>query len=590
MPRRSPMRWLFGIAGVSLSLFLLVTANASAYPGLAKVTERQVLPGQTLRTIYGSAQVFTYKLAPVNHVGYIHIELLYGYPDYDCYVYLVDESGTVVSTSDGVSTETQGFASSWAGKEVVDFYVEEVADQSLNEAGDDLTGDTYYVVVQAWADVSRFELRGYFPRIAFDPVGANDVASVWNWYREIVHYPQHGRRQIFGAPYDAAFDLTPTSSGTAYLQLRAPWNAGATVVNDGAGGTAAPWQPLPDYLDPSRQRPNFDQYLYPRDWSAEGAIWDQDWYGDSHRLGVSTHGGLPPIVMAPDPSWTRALSQAFRIEPEGLRPPGTKWHYVPMVWLASSDSAGGASAPPVEGMATIGYLATLLFPQNLWLDRSAVEVFNDTIRLSGRLSCAPASVTPGADGEVDWAPVGTRVTVQRRGGATWTKAGTGAVVGEGGRWTATVPARSGVYRATWQGSAIETVSVKVRTWAETVAGSGLYDWGAWALVDLRAADQQLFAGAPAVRLVALDATGGGVTLAAPTETYDHDGNGSTAPVPWPGIRLDRDRPACTISLTGRQPIEVALASVRRVREYSLHKSVSIRYNGRNHAQLPSDRP
>jgi len=548
MPRFS--RRLTAIAAVLLAgVFLLVTASvALGYPGLNSSVEKQAAPGLTQRTIYGSCQVFVYELPhSVSHIGYIHAELTYRPGDYDTYIYLIGPDGNICAFTEG-----QGYMGTYAGKESVDFWVPSIANQELTPYGDDVVGDTYYVMVQAFDDVSKFQISGYYPRI--DLAYGNSTESEGNWYRQGFRFPRSKTawKTIYGAPYGSPYDFTPTSLGSAWMQLRYPWDAAKKT-------------PLPDYLDNTKRAANFDQYMYPSDWSEDGAIWDYDWAGNSHWAETSSHGGLPPVSLVPDPTWTRALNYKFAIESGAPKRPMRMLHYIPVLWMASSDATLGKSALKT-GMSTVGYRADLLFPQNLYMKKppSSVKAGN-YVTLKGNLAIDPAWAGTPDSGAIAWAAAGTKVMVQRKiGNGAWKNLKATAVVGASGAWSARVKVTSTAkYRAVWKGSALRSISVVAQ---KTPVGMDAEDP---ITVGLGAGDAVFNDGSVDLAATALDPVAG-VTLNTTwdTATYTSDGTAFT------GATLKAGSPALEITMSDGTKVEVSFKSVDFYVERSLAKGVT----------------
>jgi hypothetical protein len=562
-------------AVLAVLLLLVFAAGAFAYPGINGSTEKQVAPGQTLRSIYGSCQVFMYKLPHnVTHDGYIHVEMKYGWPDYDCYVYLIRQNVAngvweQAATSDGVSSDQQGWNGDFYGKEVIDFYVEDVLDQTVNTAGDDLTGDEYYVMVQSFDDVSRFELSGYYPRVAFDPDAASNPVDGGNWFRGKFQFPKTGRVQIYGAPYGGPFNFTPTSVGNAYINTRYPWNATNKTVQglaaDGVTKVAVgPRQPMPEYLD-GRQLAAFDQYLYPGDWSESGSLWDMAGSGLGHWAQNHTQGGNPPATMLLDPAWTRRISARQTIALGTNMAPDTFKIYIPVLWMVSSDPTQGRYAPPASGMSTIGYLGEIQYPQNLYLNKAATKVKNGKVSLTGNLAIAPLwdDPTGAASGTIGWAPADTVVTIQARiGKGAWKKVGTGKVAGTEGVWTASVKAVNGTaqYRAVWTGARMQSITVQFRN--DTNADPVATTWTDWMSKDITGTDQGLYPGGEySILSASLD----------PTAGIGFKSANLVGGNPWLSAVIKSGDPAISVVFDNKPglPVEIKFGSVNNYFENSL---------------------
>ena len=564
MTRHLKRSVVLGVLALALLLPLVFSASAAAYPGWGATSEKQVGPGTTVKTIYGKAQVYMYKLPHnVTHRGYIHVDLNYYWADYDCYIYLIGANGDVVATSDGNSTEPQGYASTWGGHEAIDFYVQSVANTAVNPANDDLVGDEYYVMVQAWADVSYFRISGYYPRIDFDPDVINNPAGGYNWYRGTFGYPKSkdSRTRIYGVPYGLG-DFTPTSVGKAVMQMRYPWNAGTK-------------QPEADYLDTTKRLCAFDQYLYPSDWGEDGAIWDmaygsgsQHWAGKNPMTFADTADGH---ITPPNDDWRRGIEYKFLIEKEQGRAPNKVLHWIPCLWEVAADPSLGFGSAPATGMSTIGYRGSLTYPQNLYLNKSSVKLRSGKVSLKGNLAYNPIWINPADPDGIVWAPDGDKVTIQaKKGSGSWKKVGTGTVAGGSGAWTAKVKAVKGTakYRAFWQGTQLESITIKTRD--QWIPGVG----GAWTSANFYTTmlPSPLYPdGEYDISVNALDmATGatmgtGSETIANPTPPPDT--------IPWPGATMKAGDPVQTFTFTGKEPVQVQVVSHNVFSENSLSKTV-----------------
>jgi hypothetical protein len=473
---------LIAILVLAFVLPLVLAASASAYPGFNSMSETQIGPGQTLRQVWGSAQLYTYKLPyNVTHQGYIHVEMNYTWAGGDCYIYLVDQYGEICEQSDGYTTEPEGYNGDWNAKEVLDFYVDHVDNTAVNAAGDDLVGDVYYVLVQPWADWHEFSITGYYPRVAFDPgnLPGNTIDGTYNWFRGKFTYPKTGKTAIYSAPYGYGFDFTPTSQGKGYMNTRYPFNPKTK-------------QPLPEYTDPTMQAASMDQYLYESGWSENGALWDMaNTSGAAHWIQNHTQGGTPPF-MAPDASWTRRISAGFDVKNDTAKPPNKVLHYVPCVWEVALDPSLGPDGGLKVGMSTVGFLGSILYPQNCWLDKTKVKLQSGKVKLAGNLAIAPFWNDPAGSSTLGWAPDGTVLTIQAKVNGTWKKVGNGMVNGDAGAWYASVTAKPGTYayRAYWRGDAMESITVQTR--AKNVPDGAGFKWSAWKTVVVKAADQPLY--------------------------------------------------------------------------------------------------
>ena len=476
MSSRAKKFVLIGTLVLALAFLLAFTASAFAYPGINSSSDKRYAgaPGLTERTIYGSCQVFMYKLPAITHVGYVHIEMTYKYPDYDAYVYLMGPDGMIAGSSE---TETQGYNSDYKGKEIVDFRIPSITNQNLNADGTDIDGDQYYVMVQAFDDVSNFQINGYVPKLWLEG-GANvDDMVGGNWYRENVKYPADGSfKKIYGAPYGGAFDFTPTSEGKTYMQLRFPFDPVAKIP----GGYGAPGT---DYTDVTKRLANMEQYIYPTDWSEDGAIWDYDEYGTAHWAQKAVMNFVPPAIdtTAGNSSWKRGLEYKFDIGRGTYKAPNDTLHYIPVLWEVSNDSSMTIqNAGPKTGLQTIGYRASLVYPQNNYLSSvpSSKVAKGAKATMKGSLAIDPGWVNPAdpGAGTVAWAPAGVKVQLQYEKNGGWINAGTATVSGSEGAWSGTVkPTSDHRYRAYWVGTQAQDCTVTARKMVDPGTG---YAWDA----------------------------------------------------------------------------------------------------------------
>jgi len=544
---------------------LVFAAGAWAYPGLNSFSESQAAPGQTLRYIYGSCQVYMYPIN-VSHVGYLHVEMTYDWPDYDCYIYLIKLNSAnghweQAVNPDGSSTDQQGWNSDFYGKEVIDYFVEDISEegQQVVPYGEDLVGDTYYVMVQAFADVSNFELRGYTPRTIYEAGKPNPVTG-GNWYRERIRFPADGSRmRVYGAPYNSAYYFTPTSEGKVWINTRYPFNP---VTK----------KPLEAYTNPALQAAAFDEYLYPGDWSENSTIWDMAGNGSGHWIQNHTAGTPPPFVMAPDPTWTRRISASSPVADNIYMHPGFMEIYTPLLWQASSDpTQPGIYTEPKSGMSTVGYLGSILYPQNLWLNRSAVVLKKGKVLLAGNLAIAPLwnDPTGAASGTIAWAPAGTVVTIQAKSGDVWKNVGSGKVAGAVGHWAASVKGITGTvkYRAFWSGTRMKSISVLYRAKFETEPGSGVYEWADWQTKPFTAPNQLLYPdGSFDIISKSLDPVNGIAFKSMSAKV-----NGALL-----DVTLKKGDPTLTIVFDNKpnQPVEIKFVSTNMFSEFSLGKDVT----------------
>jgi hypothetical protein len=322
---------------------LVVVAPASALSS----TTKQIDPGVSLRTIWDSAQVACYKLPDgVNHYGYIHMEVKFqpNWADFD--IYLIDANGNTLS-------EEMGYMAMFTGKEVIDFQVRRVLNQTI-EPGDPYTtdddymvGDTYYVAVVAFNETAKFQISGYYPQIDLT-VGVG-VSNQWNYYIQSYRKPSSSKDWINlkGAQYGGPYDFTPTSAGTVQAMLQWPANVTNKTVDYDPVNAAAP--------------ANMEQYMY------SGSNWNFvfDNYG-SANWSPPDQGG-----------WYGLLDDSVDDESfEEYNKPLRMMHYVPSLYLVANDPAVGW--PPKTGVSRMGFKATLLYPENLRFKSAPAKVKRDT--------------------------------------------------------------------------------------------------------------------------------------------------------------------------------------------------------------------
>ena len=375
---------------------------AAAAGAVASWSERQTIPGLTERTIWGYGQVYVYRLPQnVTHTGDLHVELTYTPADCDCFVYLI---GPVPRGSAEwkvcPGTYSQGFLSLVPGREVVDYAVPEVLDQTPTPDG--VLGDAYYAVVQAASGASRVRLTGYLPRTK---TGQTDTTSEGSFTRLDFSAPAKAGASIkvTGAAYGGAFDLTPTSEGQVDCRLQYPADAAARTV-----------QPATTALQAA-----FEQYVYPPLWEPEGGqvpLAQTISYDNWDLYDANRHAAAP---LSGD-DWY-GLQGGFAVQAAGPWRPQSTFHYVPVLWLAAAApyaQAPSQPGPPATGRRTVDYKATLLVPQNLRLASATPKVRKGRkATIKGTLA-VPVGAAPGA--AVQWATPGTTVTVQRKVGAAWT--------------------------------------------------------------------------------------------------------------------------------------------------------------------------
>jgi hypothetical protein len=375
------------------ALFVLLTAT-SAFALTANT--QQLTPGMTTRTIWDTSQVAVYEVGNgtnyVNHTGYIHMEVSWMPRWADLDIYLLNADGETLS-------EEMGYMATFYGKEVIDYRVPSISMDGRTivtpEYGDPyMVGDKYYVVIVAFNDAARYQIRGYYPQI--DLSVGNSTTNQWNYYIEPFRKPDRASAwaSIRGPQWGGAYAFRPTSTGEGVVELEWPADVKAKVVSD-------------DHANDLRPA-NMEQYVW------AGADYDTivENYGDANWL---------PGEIAPG---RFGLQDAFNVEVGGLAAPGKPMWYVPSLYLVTSDPLEGPFAAPKLGRSTMGFKATVTWPENL------------------RLRIAPSSVRKGSMATVrgsfalngDWA-AGMKVTIQRKTAKGWAKVTTTKVAANG-QWVA----------------------------------------------------------------------------------------------------------------------------------------------------------
>jgi hypothetical protein len=381
---------------VLTTVLVALVAMAVAAPAMGlSATTKQVDPGVSLRTVWDSAQVAVYKLPNgINHTGNIHLELTFkpNWADFD--VYLVDFAGRNLS-------EEMGYMAMFTGKEVLDFRVTRVTNQTI-ETGDPYTtdddymvGDTYYVVVVAFNETAEFKLWGYYPQLDLSLGSA--VNNQWNyWIRDW----KKGPVTLKGAQYGGPYDYMPTSTGPAECWLQWPANITNKTV---------------DYDPVNAPSPaNMEQYLY------SGSNWNTVFedYGDLNWT---------PQPQG-DPLLFYGLRDTFDVEAGGaLAAPLRMLHYTPSLFMVGSNPMVIDAGNPKLGKQSMGFKATFAYPENL------------------RLKSAPAKVKKGTKATIKgsfaldraW-QVGASVKIQKSlGGGAWKTVAT-VKTDANGNWVAKV--------------------------------------------------------------------------------------------------------------------------------------------------------
>lgn len=381
---------------------LLLASPAPAVITTSSQTQSQ--PGLTERVIWGQNQVAIHKVAGVNHIGSMHFEVQWRPTSADLDIYLLDPSQTSLS-------EPQGLLGALKGREVIDYYVPSISPAGLVEdpATQQPVGDTYYIVVTAFNGVADFWVEGSYPRISVG--GGSDTVDPLN--AVIVPYRRPTgagtTRRLSGAAFANVFDYRPTSVGEVTVALEWPANGATKRVT---------YDP-----DKAPKPANFQHYgfagpaLTPVFSSLGAANWAPPPHGDP-------------------PSWYGLLATYDVAQGTPTRP-GQLEHYVPVLYLVAADRYLGGEGPLRTGVSTVGYRATIEFPQNLYLVSAPSVVFRGM----------PAALKGTFARNGEWAPPKTPISIQRRVKDGW-RTVTTARVGRDGAWTAIIyPRSTGTWRA-----------------------------------------------------------------------------------------------------------------------------------------------
>ncbi|HSL96189.1 MAG TPA: hypothetical protein VLA35_09795 [Thermoleophilia bacterium] len=372
------------LAIVALTLATLVVLTVAASALAVTWSDGQSSPGIHKRTIWDSTQVQIRRLTPadgpgVNHTGYIHLELKFKPTTSDFDLYLLNEKGEVLSAE-------MGCMGLFAGKEYVDYQVTDVSNQNIVDEIDPYTlewteymeGDVYYVVIVAFNGFAEYQVWGYYPQIDLET--DDSVYESWNYYLQSYRFPLSSTSwaKMTGPRYGGPYDFRPTSAGEGACQLEWP----ADVVNKVV--TYDPVnKPMPFCVE---------QYLY------AGTYWDEVlanwWTGDPENYLPEDQGGwygfydTYDVAVSADEAWDDIWAQRLA-------------HYVPSLFLAYADPLLGPDGGLKTGRSTMGFKATLYWPENLWLKR--VAKYSTYYKVSGRYSLDGAAV-----------PVGTPILIQRK--------------------------------------------------------------------------------------------------------------------------------------------------------------------------------
>ncbi len=392
---RTARPWLVATLTCALAtLFLSGAAWAATY------TVRQIAPGTTARTIWDTAQVHVIALPHgVDHEGPIHAELTFQPARADLDLYLLDAEGTVLQQEMGTMAVT-------SGREVIDYQVSEVRDTTVRidaEGRREMVGDTYYLVVVAFNEAADYRLWGYYPRI--DLEAGSSPSYDWNYTLVDFRYPAEDDAwaTIRGPQYGGPYDFRPTSLGEGECRLEWPVEALDDTLKVTYDPVAAP-MPV-----------EVEQYLY------AGYRWEPV---------VRHYGQVDDHLPAPLPDGGYGLRDTFTVERSGLVTPMRLLHYVPSLFLAYADPLSGPAGGVKVGETSLGFKATLIYPENLRLDRVVrrprAYFVAGTLSLDGRrVAGAEVDIERQAeDGE--WVTVTTLVTrdtgwwyVRLRPNGTW---------------------------------------------------------------------------------------------------------------------------------------------------------------------------
>ncbi len=293
-------------------------------------------------------------------------------------LYLLDADGQQVG---GVAGE-QGYLAPALGKEVVDFRVDQVADQTIvsDASGDRMVGDDYYVLAVAFNETAKVRVSGYYPQIDLD--AGSDVGATGNYHLASFGFPAKASATftLRGPTYSSPYKFRPTSEGVGSCRLEWPANvsdpAKLGVVYDPVG---AP--------EPAKMA----QYLYA---------------GASFTPVFENDGSWAPPAQG---DWW-GLFDEFEVRDDvvagpGLTEPQQDMLYVPSLCAVASDPMHGASLPPMTGVRTLGYKATVSYPENLRI--SGVKRSGDYRVVRGTFALNGTYVS------------GARVTLQRKATAGW---------------------------------------------------------------------------------------------------------------------------------------------------------------------------
>jgi hypothetical protein len=398
----------FVLTAVTLGLTVALLLASPAGAVVTTSSQTQPWPGLTERVIWGQDQVAIYRIRGVNHIGPLHVAVHWRPARADLDLYLLDPAQASLN-------EPQGFLGTTPGRETVDWYVSSISPAGQQLGEDPVThelrpvGDTYYVVVTAYNGAARFWIDGHYPRIVAG--GGSDTMSPLNLESAPYRRPLAAGTTVglSGAGFGNPFDYVPTSLGDVSVALEWPANVATKRVT---------------YDPVARSQPaNFQHYGL-----AGSAL-------DPVFASFGPANWSPPVHGDP-PSWY-GLSAAYTVAPSTPTSPGRLEHYVPVLYLAARDPSLGPGGGLRTGVTTVGYRATLDFPQNLYLASAPGSVVRGMpVALIGTLARNGA-----------WAPGGTPVRIQRLRDGVWKTALT-VKVGKNGAWTAILyPQASASWRA-----------------------------------------------------------------------------------------------------------------------------------------------
>lgn len=403
------------VVGAALvTMIMLVVVSAAAARSVTNTYDK----GTTTRTIWDTSQVACYKIPEgIDHTGYIYMDLKFkpNWADFD--VYLLNTDAEAIG---GIAGE-MGWLASFSGHEIVAFNVEEIWNTTPVPYGG-ITGDTYYVLVVAFNDTAKFQINGFYPQLA-DPEKDTNTVDAYNYYLERFRWPTDPKKWVTlnGPIYGSPYDFKPTSVGKVEARLEWPADVGKkTVLYTKADFDA--------YMQPA----NMEQYMY------YGADWDTVWenYGDTNWRPPSQASGTWFGLLNPSPKQAQGTSETGFL-------PGKLWHYVPSLYMVALDPKEGPYGGPRLGKSTMGFKATLIYPENL------------------RISSAPKKVKKGKSATVKgtfalegaWVN-GQTVVLQRKptSGGSWKSMSLSTTTNSSGQWQIKFkPNKSYKYRAMGQG-------------------------------------------------------------------------------------------------------------------------------------------